>query len=103
MVEFRKYFTNFIISIILYSIDNLAFENWFMFMLLKSLTLQHILAKRTSYEIYMYNPWEGGRGARNISTKKCEIQYFKIKIIPFIIFSGVVSWVDKTIPLTQSS
>ena len=73
MVEFRKCFSNFIISITLF--NNLTVKN--KFLLLKSSLLEHTNMLRNIYTI--------GRGARNIPIKKWEIYYFKIKIIPFFI------------------
>ena len=50
------------------------------FLFLKSLTFEHILAKRIIYEIY--TPYEG---ARSISIQIWEIKQFKIEIISFIV------------------
>ena len=58
---------------------NFAVKNWFL--LLKTLILEHTLAKQISCDINIYTP---GSGARYISIKKKEFNYFKVKIIPFI-------------------
>ena len=75
MVEFRKLLSNFMISKPCF--NNLAVKK---ILLLKSITLVHTLAKADMISIYTI-----GRGVRNISIKKWEIYYFKIKITPFII------------------
>ena len=61
--------------------SNLAVKK--LFLLLKSSTREHTLAKRLSWEMY----YTIGRGARNILIKKWKINYFKIKF-PFIINFG---------------
>ena len=78
MVEFRKCFSNFKISMTLFY--NLAANN--RFLLLKSSTLDLTLVERISCKIYTQE-----KGARNISSKKWEIYFFKIKIIPYYLES----------------
>ena len=71
-----------------------------MLLLLKASTLKHTLAKRISRE----KKHTIGRGARNISIKKLEIYYFKIKIIPSIVFGYVaILLLSYTLPRPAAS
>ena len=77
MVEFKKCFSIFIISITLF--NNLAVK--IKFYVVEVINIRTHSSKTNK----LRNINTIGRGARNIYIKKWEIYYFKIKIIQFII------------------
>ena len=77
-----------------YDIDNLVSKKWFL--LLKSLTLEHYSRKMNK----LRNICTIGRRARNITIKKWEINYFKIKTIPFKIILFIIK-LDDTMPFVM--
>ena len=52
--------------------------------------------------IKLQNVYTIGRGARNISIKKWKINYFKIKVVPFIINFGMVETMPFVIDKSKS-
>ena len=80
-LEFRKCFTKFKISIDLFQQLTCSGQKWSL--VLKTLTFEHVLAKRTSCEIY--TAYKGARGASPTRNGKLTISKLKSSSLSLIL------------------